>query len=56
MSITLEQLAETLEKSVNKNGSIPLSNSHMLNLIRMTIKKQTPQPQPQAVTAEEPPF
>lgn len=34
----LELLIEVLEKSVAKNGNIPLTNQHLLNIVKMAKK------------------
>lgn len=31
-----DNLIETLEKSVEKNGEIPLTNKYLLNILKMT--------------------
>ena len=36
----LTNLAEILERSVKKNGEIPLTNKHMLNITKMAIRRR----------------
>jgi hypothetical protein len=35
----LECLADILQMSVNKNGEIPLTNRHLLRIVKMTRRK-----------------
>lgn len=37
---TINQLIQILEHSVVKNGEIPLTNKHLLNIVKMIKKKQ----------------
>jgi len=34
-----EYLIEVLEKSVEKNGDIPLTTGHLLNILKLTNRK-----------------
>lgn len=34
-----DYLIETLEKSVQKNGEIPLTNKHLLNILKQVDRK-----------------
>lgn len=39
--IVLEIIIEVLEESVKRNGDIPLTNRHLLNILRMAERRQT---------------
>lgn len=36
----IKKIIEVLEKSVEKNGEIPLTNKHLLNIMKMIRRKQ----------------
>ena len=37
--IVLEHLIDVLEESVKRNGNIPLTNRHLLNILRMVERR-----------------
>jgi len=37
---TIEIIIEILELSVKKNGEIPLTNKHLLNIMKMAIRRE----------------
>jgi len=36
-----EMLIDILEQSVQKNGEIPLTNKHLLNILKMAVRNLT---------------
>jgi hypothetical protein len=39
LNMELETLIEILEKSVEKNREIPLTNKHLLNILKLCLKR-----------------